>query len=241
MNFNYTLSRQESNVYSAFPDSYDTPSLQDYTQLGQAAHTLSPYDQTHVVKGVATYDLPFGHNRKLLAGARGVTDKLVSGWHVTGLVTYASGSPLSFSSSNYYYYPLWASTYVNYDLSGYTGRQFNPGDFQVVTNTKNPPAANQYFPKSIATNPAYGDFGSGPPRIGALRGFGIKTENVSLLKDTSFHEDRFRLQLRVEFYNIFNRHTFTNPITNLSSPEFGVVPGVSSTPRTGQFGVRFEF
>jgi hypothetical protein len=45
----------------------------------------------------------------------------------------------------------------------------------------------------------------------------------------------------VEFYNIFNRHSFANPNTNLSSPMFGFVPGVNSAPRTGQFGLRFEF
>ena len=83
---------------------------------------------------------------------------------------------------------------------------------------------------------------SGPPRLDALRGFGITSENVSLLKNTSFgHEGRYKLQFRVEFYNLFNRHTFANPITDLTSPEFGFVPGVSSTPRNGQFGVRFEF
>ena len=241
MNFNYDLSRQESNVFSAFADSYDTPSIQDFTSLGAAAHTLTPYDQTHVLKGVVTYELPFGHGKKFLSGAHGVTAKLAGGWHVAGLLTYASGSPLSFSSSNYYWYPLWAGTNVNYNLNGYGGKRFEASNFQVVTDTKNPPAGNQYFPTTIATNPAYGDFGSGPARIGELRGFGIETENASLLKDTSFREGRYLLQLRVEFYNIFNRHTFANPNTNLSSPMFGFVPGVSSSPRTGQFGLRFQF
>jgi hypothetical protein len=130
---------------------------------------------------------------------------------------------------------------VNYNLNGYGGKRFEASNFQMVTDTKNPPAGNQYFPTTIATNPAYGDFGSGPARIGELRGFGIETENASLLKDTSFREGRYLLQLRVEFYNIFNRHTFANPNTNLSSPMFGFVPGVSSSPRTGQFGLRFQF
>jgi len=55
--------------------------------------------------------------------------------------------------------------------------------------------------------------------VDALRGFGITSENVSLLKNTSFgHEGRYKLQFRVEFYNLFNRHTFANPITDLTSP-----------------------
>ena len=219
MDLNYTLSRQEGDVYSAFGDSYDTASVQDFTKLGQEAQTLSGYDQKHVFKGGVTYELPFGHGRPLLSAARGVTNGLISGWRVSGLVTYASGLPLSFYSSNYYYYPLWAATYVNYNLSGYNGSQFNSGNFQNVSNSSNPPAADRYFPATVASNPAYGDFGSGPPRVDALRGFGITSENVSLLKNTSFgHEGRYKLQFRVEFYNLFNRHTFANPITDLTSP-----------------------
>jgi hypothetical protein len=155
MDLNYTLSRQEGDVYSAFGDSYDTASIQDFTKLGQEAHTLTSYDQTHVVKGAVTYELPLGRGRTLLSGARGLTNGLISGWRLSGLVTYASGTPLTFYSSNYYYYPLWAATYVNYNLAGYNGSQFDPGKFQVVNNSNNPPAADQYFPKTTASNPAH--------------------------------------------------------------------------------------
>jgi len=242
MDMNYTLSRSTGDVYSAFGDSYDTASIQDFTNLAQEAHTLTGYDQKHVFKGGVTYELPFGHGRMLLKSAHGPLNGLVSGWRASGLVTYASGLPLSFYSTNYYYYPLWAATYVNYNLSGYTSSQFSSGNFQIVTDTSNPPTADRYFPSTIATNPAYGDFGSGPPRIDALRGFGITSENVSLLKNTTFGpEGRYLFQFRVEFYNIFNRHTFANPITDLSSSEFGYVPGVNSAPRQGQFGLRFQF
>lgn len=240
--FNYTLSRQESDVYSNFGDSYDTPGIQAYTNLTEAAHTLTPYDQKNVFKGAVSYDLPLGHGRRWLAGARGLTNGLLGGWRLSGLVLYASGKPLTFTSSNYYYYPLWAATYVNYNLSGYGGRQFDPGQFQVITDSNNPPAVDRYFPATIASNPAYGDFGSGPERIDALRGFGQKNENVSLMKNARLGaEGKYTLQFRLEFYNILNRHTFADPITNLSSSEFGYVPGVISTPREGQFGVRFEF
>jgi outer membrane receptor for Fe3+-dicitrate len=104
------------------------------------------------------------------------------------------------------------------------------------------PAGNQYFPSTMATNPDFGHFRTGPARIGAIRGFGIANENVSLIKNTAFGNDgRYKLQLRVEFYNIFNRHTFAQPDTQLNSPTFGYVTGVNSTPRQGQSGVRFEF
>jgi len=136
---------------------------------------------------------------------------------------------------------LWAETYANYNLAGYSGSKLNEGSFQQPTGATLP-ASDQYFPSTVAANPTYGELGQGPARIDALRGFGIKSENASLLKNTYFGaEGRFLLQLRVEFYNIFNRHSFSNPNTTLNSPDFGYVTSVSSTPRNGQFGVRFQW
>ncbi len=241
MNLNYTLSRSEADTINNFGDSYDFGGIQDYGNLTEAAHTLTPYDQTHVFKGFVTYELPLGKGRKYLSNRGKVANGLISGWRLSSLVTYASGAPLSFSSTNYYYYPLWAETYVNFNLSGYNGSMFNKGNFQQPTGST-PPAADQFFPKTIASNPAYGQLGTGPARIDALRGFGAENENASLLKNTYFgSEGRYLLQLRVEFYNIFNRHSFSNPNTNLNSPNFGYVTSVNSTPRNGQFGVRFQW
>ena len=242
MDLNYTLSRQEGDTFNNFGESYDTAGIQDFANLAEAAHTLSPYDQTHVVKGAVSYELPLGRGHRLLGNAGSAANKVAGGWRIAGLVMYASGPPLTFYSSNYYYYPLWAATYVNYDLSGYHGSTFNTGNFQQPTGSNQTPGADQYFPASVATNPTYGQLGSGPARIGGLRGFGVASENISLMKNTSFGADgRYKLQLRLEFYNLFNRHTFVQPNTDLSSSMFGYVTGVSSSPRNGQFGARFEF
>jgi Carboxypeptidase regulatory-like domain len=242
MDFSYTHARAEGDTVVNFGDSYDTASIQDFSNLSEAAHTLTPYDQKHTFKGDVTYELPFGHGRRWLSDRGKFVNGLVSGWRLAGLVLYASGAPLSFFSSNYYYYPAWAATYVNYNLAGYNGPQFNPKNFTPPTASDPAPAQDTYIPKTVAANPTYGDFGTGPARIDALRGFGIKSENASLMKNTFFGpEGRFRLQLRVEFYNIFNRHTFDNPSTDLTSPTFGLITGVNSLPRQGQFGVRFEW
>ncbi len=242
LNLNYTLSRSEGDSVNNFGESYDVASIQNFNNLTEAAHTLTVYDQKHVFKGAVTYELPFGHGREFLANKGKFVNGLVSGWRVNGIVLYASGTPLSFSSSNYYYYPLWATTYVNYNLAGFSGNTFVPRYFQQPTDSNPTPAADLYFPAPLVANPTYGQLGTGPARIDALRGFGITSENVSLLKNTAFGpEGRFNLQFRMEFYNILNRHTFNNPDTNLTSPTFGYVTSVNSTPRQGQFGVRFQW
>ncbi|HEX3683234.1 MAG TPA: carboxypeptidase regulatory-like domain-containing protein [Bryobacteraceae bacterium] len=242
MDFSYTHARSEGDTVNNFGDSYDTASIQDFSNLSEAAHTLTPYDQKHTFKGAVTYELPFGHGRRWLTDRGKFVNGLVSGWRLSGIVLYASGAPLSFFSSNYYYYPAWAATYVDYNLADYKGSQFNAVNFSPPTATNQAPAGDLYFPQTVAANPPYATLGAGPARIDALRGFGIKNENASLMKNTYFGpEGRFRLQLRVEFYNIFNRHTFSNPDTNLNDITFGYVTGVNSLPRQGQFGIRFEW
>jgi len=242
MDVSYTLSQIKGNSYTNFGESWNVGSIQDYTNLGEAAQTLSPYDQKNVVKGYVSYDLPFGRGHSWLGNSGRFVNGLVGGWNISSIVLYATGKPLSFTSSNYYGWANWASTYVNYDLTGYSGSQFD-GSQYVPPSSANPlGSGNRYFPVSVATDPVYGQLGKGPARIGELRGFGTANEDVSLSKRFNFGpSERFRLAFRVDFYNIFNRHQFTDPVTTTNSESFGLVQGIASDPRKGQFGVRFEW
>ena len=73
-----------------------------------------------------------------------------------------------------------------------------------------------------------------------FRGFGFAEEQMAVLKNIRINE-RMRAQFRAEFYNIFNRHFFDRPDTNIASPTFGQVINLTGSPRQGQLGVRFEF
>jgi len=52
---------------------------------------------------------------------------------------------------------------------------------------------------------------------------------------------RYSLQFRLEMINIFNRHYYTNPMTNIGSQYFGYVTSTTGQPRQGQVGIRFQF
>ena len=59
-------------------------------------------------------------------------------------------------------------------------------------------------------------------------------------------DGQYQLSMRVEFYNLFNRHYYAingcgGTQTNIGDGNFAAVTGVNSTQRTGQFGVRFTF
>jgi uncharacterized protein (DUF2147 family) len=81
-----------------------------------------------------------------------------------------------------------------------------------------------------------------------LRGFGYKNEDVSLTKDFKVGE-RVKVELRGEFFNVWNGHTFSNPgsggssgfVNDISSPDFGMWDGSVSDPRNGQVALRISF
>ncbi len=243
----YTLSKQQGDTFNNIGDSYDIGlnSVQNYQNLSEAAHTLSPYDQTHVVKAGISYDLPLGKGHRLLGNSNHVVNGIVGGWKISPLLLYASGKPLSFYSTDIYSlgYPGWSAIYDNYNLSGYSGRQFDPSNYVFPTAANPNPPQNRYFPETVASNPTLGQFGTGPSRIGTLRGFGSDSENLSLHKSFKMGgEGQYSLDCGVEFYNILNRHAFADPNTSSpGSPQFGLVLGDIGSPRTGQFEARFRF
>jgi hypothetical protein len=62
---------------------------------------------------------------------------------------------------------------------------------------------------------------------------------VSLSKNLKIKE-RFKWQLRIEFYDVFNRHQLSGINTTITSPLFGQVTNVTGN-RTSQIGTRLDF
>jgi hypothetical protein len=79
------------------------------------------------------------------------------------------------------------------------------------------------------------------PHCDALRTFGTDVENIAIHKYFRMGSDgQYNLAFGVEFYNLFNRHAFADPHTQLDS-NFGKVPGLAGSPRNGQFEARFRW
>jgi hypothetical protein len=72
----------------------------------------------------------------------------------------------------------------------------------------------------------------------------LATEDLGVNKFLAFREG-YHLTLYFQFFNVFNRHGFSGPNTQIGTANFGkVLPqdlnGVPG-PRVGQFGARFSF
>jgi len=215
--------------------------------MGQAAHAVTGYDLTHIVKGYVSYELPFGKGQPRLAGQSRVVNGIIGGWTVAGIVNYYTGQPFRVGASDPYW-PIWGNIYPQFNLTGYNGPNGTKNFVPLPASFNGPiPAGNQYMPTSVASNPAPGVLPP-TPTASALRCPGQASENASMLKNfTMGPESQYRLSFRAEFYNLFNRHYYNingcggNNSNGIGAANFGQIFGVADNPRSGQFAIRFDF
>ena len=225
----YNWSRTHSDVDSNFQEMWGTGSLQNIYDLKNEAKDIASFDVTHIVKGYVIYNLPFGRGKMLFNGVTPAMDNVISGWSLNGSFHYNTGTPMSIHST--YSYPGYSSVYVNL-VSGC--KLINSGQRKLN---------GQYLNPSCFQNPTWGSLGTAGNYIEQLRYPGTATEDLGLHKSfAAGPEKRYNLAIRLEFFNVFNRHTVGSPDTNLGDSTFGKITGYGSMGgRVGQFGARFTF
>ena len=95
----------------------------------------------------------------------------------------------------------------------------------------------QCFNTTAFAQPAPFTFGNLGRTLGYLRSQGTLNFDMTLQKYWQLWNESSRLQLRAEFYNLFNRTQFFAPGTNFGTSSFGVIPGALPA-RSIQFGMK---
>ena len=217
------------NMYSWYENPY---AYKDYAKF------VTPGIPRHDVKGYIVWELPFGKG-KPWANSTGALNYLVGGWQLGGLVRYRSGLPLGVprSSNNY---PGWSAVYPR-----------KVGDVKNTFSGLN----SVMYSYAAWENPPYGEFGNVPLYSYDFTSWSYFNEDFSINKSFAFGSDgRYRASLRAEFFDIFNRHHWSDPVlgsipscakagSTCDPQEVGSFGQVQSAygNRRGQFGVRFEW
>ncbi len=156
--------------------------------------------------------------------------KLKNGWGMDGILNLQDGQPFSF---NYNFEGDYSGAGEGFDRPDVVGpvvygnspaNYINLSSFVVPCtfgNTTNDGSSD-------ASNCLTGTRHFGDLRRNSLRGPSFKEFNFSLFKDTQLTE-RVTLQLRAEFFNLFNHPNFANP----ELPNFIADPGVNGISSTG--------
>ena len=218
--------------------------IQDNNRLsGERSLSSQDVPQRLVISYVL--DLPIGKGGKYLTNVRGAMDKLVTGWGVDGVTIFQRGFPLVFTNGQANGTTL---------FGGGSRPNVVPGCNPVVQGSATSrlgDANNSHMPKWFNTAcfeaPADFTFGDEPRVDARLRAQGINNFDFAVFKRTRFAADeRFGLEFRTEFFNIFNRTQFAPPNTiccNANNVNFGVITATApgTNPRLVQFGLKFLF
>jgi hypothetical protein len=201
----YTWSKSLDDASDGIDFNFATVALpQDSNNLA-AERGPSNFDTRHRFTAAFTYDVPrFGGPKRLSAG-----------WQLNTIVSAQSGRPVPIVNSN--------------DTSGADSNVFPtpsnfhqrpnvvPGVNPVNSNWESGPDTIGYLNGAAFADPPFGTFGN----LGRNAIYGPRFWNLdfAMTKNTAITE-RLNLQLRAEFFNIFNH-------PNFALPNFFVLPGES--------------
>jgi hypothetical protein len=157
-----------------------------------------------------------------------VVSTLVSGWQLSPIIRLHSGTPFT------------VTTGTDVNLDGVNNDRPNVAGIPYLDPHRSRAAVmTQWFNPVAFTTPATGTEGLASRDL--LDGPGYKDVDAAIFRDFRFAE-RYTLQFRGEFTNIFNMVNLSNPNATLSSPNVGVITGApTGSMRQTQLGLRLTF
>jgi hypothetical protein len=226
---NYTWAHAIDDASDAFlPQQNQTVFPPNSFFLGREKGNSS-YDvrQRMVLNYVA--ELPFGRGKGHLNS--GFLGKALEGWSWSGIVTIQTGFPFEIFDPG-----------IDSDGTGATQRASYSANPTVIPFASGLPATGPNL--GLFTSPLFG--GPGNVRRNSFYGPGYKNFDMVLAKNAHITE-RFSLEFRSEYYNIFNHPNFQQPDNLITDGTFGessaeVKRNDSTTgARQLQFGMKLHF
>ena len=178
----------------------------------------SDFDLRHRFTLMLNYSLPFGQS------ATGYKKALIGGWQFNAIDVWQTGFPFSVTNAT--------------AVSGTGGGGERPNQLRNPNNVDH--SISRWFDTGAFQTQAVGTIGS----AGRDTVFGphYRHFDASLFKEFSFAE-RYKLQARIESFNLTNTPNFSAPGSTLGTSTYGVVTSTrtGSTPRQLQAALRLTF
>ncbi len=239
----YTNSKLISNTdtLTTWLEDSGVGQVQDWNNLrGERSVSSQDVSQRLVISYVL--DLPFGHGKKFLSGASGVAGKAVSGWGVDGVTSFQRGFPVKIT---------WGGANTALQNAGLGIGNLRPNVVSGCSKTTSGSAKSRlggtfggpgWINAACFSDPPAWGFGSEPRVDPTLRAQGVNNFDFAVFKRTTFGPDeRVGLELRTEFFNLFNHPQFGPPNGSFGSSTFGQVTSQEGNPRLIQFALKFVF
>ena len=208
----------------------------------QGDYRRSPQDQTQRFVANGIYDLPFGHGKRYMSDANGFVERLVGGFSMGAIVTWATGVPFYVSSGRSTFNQSTANNGAQ--LTGITYQQFrsslgvfkdsrgvffiNPNLLDIVVNPATGKAVSSTLKPFLMSAPAAGTLGNFP--INSLDGPSYFNFDLSVTKRIRITET-VRFELKGTAINILNHPNFIFGTQNFDSTSFGRITQQRGTSR----------
>ncbi len=231
--FNYTLSHAIDNGSGAEGGTGAT-GITDLPNAFAPNQGLGPadYDARHQISADAVVELPFGKGKAFAGHAPKWVDEIIGGWQVSTLYTFRTGQPMSCSANGIYntnyLNSSWCMLAPGVPSIPSHGLTFDQNGIPNLWS--NTDVGNDFVPSYA------GQVGT----RGIVRGLSFWNDDVSLSKSFRLPVESWRLQFRVEAYNLFNHENFANPTGTSANPtsNFTIVqqPGATTANTLATFG-----
>jgi hypothetical protein len=192
----------------------------------RAEYAEARTSRPHIFSASYVYELPF-FRKHPNAWTRG----FLGGWQIAGITDVSSGQPVARVVSG--------ASNIAATIGQYPNVVSDPNEG--LARTIDPVSGLPFIfdPKAFSA-PLAGTYGNAPRAFARL--FGRNQTNLTLTKNIYFdNEDRFKIQLRAEAFNVFNHTQFTGAGTTLTTTSTFGLPTGARLPREFQFGAKFIF
>lgn len=189
----------------------------------QAERGDSSFDVRHRFVSNFIYELPFFRGDSWV-------DKLAGNWVISGIYQAQTGFPISIFSNG-----------IDRQGTGVSSRATYASGGNAYTSTQTPDNTRNYTgpSRTLFASTVVADGNQGNVGRSTFRGPKFSKFDFSVIKRFPINET-MRFSIRADFFNLFNTVNFAVPITDTTSPNFGV--SVAAAPaRIIQFAGRFDF
>lgn len=181
---------------------------------------LMPTDRRHILAISSVWMTPSLHGNKSVSA-------ILSNWQLAGILTANTGAPLKVSAG------------VDRSLNGQGLDTADlVGDWRINESRSRGQEITKWFNTSAFALPALGTVGTAGVNIVT----GPALTNLDLALSRLFQvTERFKVQVRAEFFNALNHPVLGNPNTTFTNGNFGRILTTQTAPRVGELGVKLSF
>jgi hypothetical protein len=232
----YTFSVTKDNLSSTFSESGNNFNLGFLDPLNpKLDYGYADFDTRHRFVGSFNWDLPM-----FKKSSNAFAKHALGGWALTGILNIRSGQPFSIFDCTNAFFEVCArlvpTAAIGNKVNGSPAGTGQPNEFRLIDLSGQTPG--NYFDPITGTS-EFGPYPANMTKRNQFRGPGFWNMDFGLFKNFYITE-RARIQLRGEFYNVFNH---ANLFVDGGTAEVneGLIRGFKDGRRNVQLAVKFIF